>query len=332
MKKIILLAAVTLAMTACDKNDDNVVPASGAAKITATIGESTLSRASDAEWGEGDEIGISSIVGDKAGPYINVKYTTGGDGDFTGETTIYFYKLMTLTAYYPFTAFTGEEGEAPGIITADTDAGNQSEEKQPKIDFLYAGATYIDTSGNVPEVKFTFSHKMSKITLIFENGNLDEKGDRIVTGADVSKITSYTIDGLRLDGTFDTETGECAANSDVAAAPLSITMSEGTVKNKVTLPSLIVFPQSPADKVRLKLHDSENQDYVCDLNFGDKGLESGKNYQFTIKVSKTGLNVDPSITDWSLVEIKENHTAESDDSDDTTENTENPENPEVSED
>lgn len=110
MKKIFLLAAITLALAACDNNEDSLVSSPVAAKISATIGESTLSRAVDDSWAKGDQIGISSTVGSVVGPYINLKYTTkDGDGQFKG-TELFFYKPMTLTAYYPFV---GEEGKAP---------------------------------------------------------------------------------------------------------------------------------------------------------------------------------------------------------------------------
>lgn len=70
------------------------------------------------------------------------------------------------------------------------------------------------------------------------------------------------------------------------------------------MPSLILFPQATAGKtVRMKLHDSDEQDYACDLNFGDNAIVSGNNYQYTIKVSKTGLSVNSSITKWITEDV-----------------------------
>lgn len=309
MKKYIILAAAAIALAACN-NDDNYVDEPVAAQISATIDQSAVSRASETSWAEGDMIGITMI-----GRYTNMKYTTeAGDGVFTG-TTMYFknkQEPVTITAYYPFR---GPESSVPAPVEASTYSNLQTTKAQAGYDFLYAKLE--DVTGANSNVNLQFSHMMSKLTFIFKNGD----------GADGIKISSYKIEGLVLDGTFDTATGQCTAKA-VDPATLSINLNGET--DGITLAPLIVFPQKPGT-VTLKLHDSENQDYACDLNFGDKGLESGKNYQFTIKVSKTGLKVNPSITDWSLVEIKENHTAESDDSDDS-ENTENPENPEVSED
>lgn len=293
MKKIYILAAVTLALTACDNNDDNTLPSQLEAQISATIGGSVLSRASDNSWAAGDQIGITSTIGGVVREFINLAYTTiDGNEKFTG-TPIYFHKPMSLTAYYPFT---GSEGTAAGIIEAATTAENQTKEKQSKIDFLYAGQTNVSVTD--PNVKFNFEHKMSKLTLIFKKGN---------DGADISKITSYQITGLILQGTFDTANGVCAVMNGASAENLEIALDNLTVTDGVAqAPSLIIFPQTIAGgKVRLKITDSEQQDYACDLTFGDGVIAPGNNYLYTITVSKTGVSIDnPSITDWASKDLE----------------------------
>lgn len=287
MKKIYLLAAATLAIAACN-NDDNYDNQPVAAQITATIGESAVARASDNQWAKGDRIGIS--MGTK---YLNMEYTTdNGDGTFSG-TTMYFpnkTEPVTLTAYYPYT---GHEGESP-VLEASTPAENQTPEKQADFDFLYSKLS--DVTGSNPKVDFTFSHRMSKLTIIFKNGS----------GMDVSKITSCSIEGLILYGSFDTATGECTAKSDAGTKSLNI--NTANVKTEVALPSLIIFPQSLENKtVTLKITDSEKQDFACDLSFEGNRIMSGNNYQFTITVNKTGLTINKSsITDWTTKDSSAN--------------------------
>lgn len=280
MKKYILIAAAAFSMAACN-NDDNIVDEPVAVQVSATIGQGAVSRASNSQWSEADAIGIA--MGSR---YINMEYVTeNGDGVFAG-TTMYFRNKrepVTLTAYYPFA---GPEGTVPGengILSGSTAANNQTEAEQPKIDFLFAKVENV--TGADPKVKFAFDHRMSKLTLTFING----------IGADVSKISSYQVDGLILGGTFDTATGVCAANGD--ASPLEIGVT--AAKNAEPLPSLILFPQ-PATGVKLTITDEENQVYACDLSFENNELASGNNYKFTITVNKTGLIVDAStITDWT---------------------------------
>lgn len=276
MKKIFLLAAAAISLAAC--NNDNYTDEPIAAQISATIGNG--SRAADEAWATGDKIGIT--MGAK---YYNMEYTTvDGKGNFTG-TTMYFDNKkddVTFTAYYPFT---GKSGEIPAAVDASTTSQNQTTEMQATYDFLYA--TPVVTNGSKPHVAFSFAHMMSKITLIFVNGS----------GADVSKITSYSIEGLKLNGTFDTQTGTCAPKAGDTSAPIAITPAE--VKNNVALPSLIVFPQTPGS-VTLKLSDSDGQNYECTLNFAGGKLDSGNNYQFTVTVNKSGLTVNESkITNWN---------------------------------
>lgn len=287
MKKYLLLAAATMALAACN-NDDNYVDQPVAAQITATIGNSTLSRASNETWAPDDAIGVT--MNDR---YVNLKYITeNGDGKFAG-TTMYFMnkrESVTLTAYYPFA---GDENTLPGtdgIIETSTTSARQTADEQPKVDYLYAKEESV--TGTNPNVSFTFSHKMGKITFIFKNGN---------DGTNVSKITSYQIDGLILDGTFNTETGVCAAKTDADSESLIIDLRDVDVETEVAVPSLIVFPQAAnSETVKLKISDSDGQDYACTLNFEDNCIESGNNYQFTITVNKTGLIVNQSgITDWT---------------------------------
>lgn len=286
MKKFILLAAAAFSLAACN-NDDNYTDEPVAARITATIGNGDVSRAGDTSWANGDAIGIT-MAQDR---YVNLKYTTdAGDGIFKGATTMYFKnksESVTLSAYYPFG---GNEGVAPGkdgIIEASTKTADQTSEKQTQFDFLYDSKT---VSGSQPDVKFTFSHKMSKLTLIFKNGK----------GADVSKLTTYTVEGLILQGTFNTVSGDCAAKSGVAAENLKIDLDNLTVTEGLAqIPSLILFPQTIGNKVMLRITDSDGQDYACELKFDGNSLLSGNNYQYTVTVNKTGLTVNQStIQDW----------------------------------
>lgn len=313
MKKIFLFAVVALALTSCDNNDENQVTPQVAAIITATIGESTLTRAVDQSWEKNDSIGISSTVGSVDGPYINVKYTTEkGDGVFTG-TPLFYYKPMTLTAYYPFT---GSEKTAPGLIEAVTDADNQLPEKQPQIDFLWDSKTnkdQADFSATNSNVKFTFAHKMSKLTFAFEGSREeveDENGVVTVHEVKVSDIVKYGIEGLVMNGTFDTATGNCSIDNSAKPQYLEIDIPEGSsVKEEESLsPSpLIVFPQKPGNsKVKLHVYTDELknssvlQHYTCALTFSGGELKSGNSYKFTIRVSKVGLKLDKmSIDDWN---------------------------------
>lgn len=268
MRKHILLAAAAITLAACS-SEDKYIDDPVAAHISATIGESALSRACDDTWGEGDCIGVT--MSDR---YLNVKYSTeNGDGEFSG-TPLYFankHEAVTITAYYPYS---GSEGQTPGIIEASTAAERQTPAEQPLFDFLYA--VKENATGAAPNVNLPFSHRMSKLTITFKNGN---------AGTDITKITSCEINGLILKGSFNPLNGDCSADATSPAAPLSLTSMNGA------LHPLILFPQT-VENVTLKITDSDAQEYSCVLKFDGNRLESGNNYLYTINVNKTGLNIE----------------------------------------
>lgn len=279
--KYILIATLTL--TACNNDIDNMDENPVAAKISAAIGEHT--RAVNTSWNKGDSIGVS--MGDR---YSNIKYVTdNGDGLFGGATMYFINKHVpvTITAYYPYS---GSEGQLPSVIEASTRAELQTDSEQPKFDFLYA--LQENQTGANPDVNLTFNHQMSKLTLIFKNGN---------AGTDVSKITSCLINGLILEGSFNPVNGVCSAKTDVSSSALNLSP---TMKDGNAFLSLILFPQT-IDKVTMKIADKDNQEYGCELKFEDNRLEAGNNYLYTINVKKTELNVEKSsIVKWTEIEYE----------------------------
>lgn len=298
MKKILFFAAVALTFAACDDTQDNPPVSQVAAKIYATIGESTVTRATDSSWTKGDSIGISSIVGGLNTPYINVKYTTeDGDGNFTGR-QIYFYKPMTLTAYYPFTGVQGKAPGVDGVIAASTVGENQTPKNQPKIDFLWDSQTGFKVAD--PNVYFKFYHKMSKITFTFQSSDpvYDQDDVKLADGVNVRDMISYNIAGLGVEGTFNTVTGVCSIDESKHDG-LEITFEkENDEMKERSFPSLIVFPQSLKDgSVTLNITTDELnkpdalQHYHCNLSFSNGEIVAGYHYIYTVKVTKIGLIV-----------------------------------------
>ena len=277
-------AALGIALTAC--TNDNEVTDNGpvAAVINAEISDAVATRASGTTWADKDEIGISE---NRFG-YTNVPYRLE-NGKFIPAGTIIFFQdddPTTFSAYYPYDA----DG---GTLTATTDATAQ--QNQPAIDFLYAtGAT---ASTHNPEVNFTddtaaggtdcsFHHCMSQITLTFEAGS----------GVSFTAIkpVSYTLSGLTLTGSFDTETGIAKADEDAQTA--NLTMGLG---GELTS-SVILFPQTRAS-IGLTVVYNDNE-YNATLNVPDGALKSGNNYTWTVTVRNTGLSIGSAeISDWNPV-------------------------------
>ena len=281
-----------LLLAACNNDELDNQPV--AAQITADIEQSVVTRTTVGSqggtiWESGDEIGITTS-GNGEKEYTNIRYTaTTEDGDF-GGTPIYFQeagKEVTFTAYYPFS---GDEGAASGILENETNAENQNatgtHSKQSKIDYLWDEQKGSNKSENID---FSFKHCMSQITLIFQDG-LD---------TDVSKITEYSINGLVLQGTFNTANGEAKSN-DTGDKELSFTNIDAPTSGEA-LPSLIFYPQAVTNDVNLKI-TLDGQPYSCKLDFStfNNELKAENNYTFTITVNKTGMKVEKSgIEPWT---------------------------------
>jgi hypothetical protein len=282
MRKIYFFAAVALALAACDNDDKYADNEPVAARITANIGNSVSSRAAGTAWATGDKIGITTHRGSES-KYVNMEYTTeNGDGKFTG-TPMYFQDAqaeVTFTAYYPFT---GSEGTAPAIVENNTRAEQQTPGNQPKFDYLWDSR--VGKKGQ-PNINFEFAHKMSKITMTFQDGE----------GTQVNKIESYSFDGLVLEGTFNPATGEAKAKEMEAE---TLTLNVDNVISGSARPSIIVYPQATSGKVVLRIV-KDNQTYKCELTFAGGELKAGTDYQYTITLNKTGADVTKSeIHPWS---------------------------------
>ncbi len=267
--KSIIITGIALALASCSQNEEpSILLEPNSASFSARIGQ-IASRASGTEWDAGDAIGISGVSGSKT--YSNVKFVTlSGDGNFSDAGNNIYYQTtdpVTFTTYYPYADALGAEG----IINAST----TDQYQQPTFDFLWAQA-----SGNyaAPTVNFTFAHRMSKINIAFTNGN----------DVDLNGLT-FSIEGLVLDGTFDTATGEAKAVENGSTVPLTATL---TADSKA---SLIVFPQS-ADNLTITA-TAEGQQYSCTLSPGS--LTAGNAYTINISIKKTGMTITGcTITPW----------------------------------
>lgn len=269
------LAALALALVACNNDNENLNGDLVAAQFTADIAPAT--RASGTTWDNGDRIGITDIDNDTQ--YGNVPFILK-NGKFEAEGKVIYIedtKTHTFRAYYPYNA-------AGGILAATTDATAQ--QNQPAIDFLFASGATGDK--NNPVVSFTdktakggegnsFHHRMSQITLTFEAGD----------GVDFSvvKPERYTLDGLLLTGTFNTADGIATADNGAQTGELTMNLADGNLTS-----SIILFPQTVASLPLVVNY--KGQEYHATLTMPDGALLAGNNYTYTVKVNATGLTLE----------------------------------------
>ena len=272
-----LLPVLLLGIASCSENEvefsdkwkvDGEVPAS----FVGCMNKVVASRSTvEGIWEPGNAIGISG------GDYTNCKYvaeTEGEDRHFTpasAEDSIYFKasEPVRFTAYYPYT---GETGTEAGVITKKISGEDQTKENITNIDFLYGGG---QGSMRSPLVALELDHKMSLVVFDFKNGY----------GVDLDQMQSFTISGLKLEGAFDTKTGNIVATS-TEAEDITIAADEYSGTTYYTK-SVILFPQTGSNLTMSAKFDG----YDVKGSFPIMNLVSGTKYTCKVTVNKGGLDI-----------------------------------------
>ena len=274
-------AALALTLAACNNDNENLNDGPVAAKFIADITPATRVNSEGTDWTDGDRIGVTG-----AG-FTNVPYKRENGKFVTDGTTIYFNDTETHTfhAYYPYQS----DG---GTVTVSTAADKQGAD----IDFLFASGATGDTHN--PTVSFTdktdkggpdnsFHHCMSLIKFTFK------AGDGIIFNE--TEPSGYTVDGLKLEGTFDTATGTTAVT---AASESPITMQLGGA----TTSQVIILPQGVTTSLDLTV-SFNGLDYTTTLPNPSKPeanqFSAGYAYTYNITLNNKGITVEePEITPW----------------------------------
>ena len=264
-------AALALTLAACNNDNENLNDGPVAAKFIADITPATRVNSEGTDWTDGDRIGVTG-----AG-FTNVPYKRENGKFVTDGSTIYFQDTETHTfnAYYPYQA----EG---GTVTVSTAAGKQGAD----IDFLFASGATGDTHN--PTVSFTgdhaFHHCMSLIKFTFKAGD----------GVDFSqeKPASYTLSGLKHEGTFDTTTGTTAVTAE-NESPITIQLDGATTSQ------LIILPQEVTTSPGLSVAYND-ETYTTTLPQPSTGkFDTGYAYTYTITLNNQSITVEsPEITPW----------------------------------
>ena len=274
-------AALALTLAACNNDNENLNDGPVAAKFIADITPATRVNSEGTDWTDGDRIGVTGAS------FTNVPYKRENGKFVPEDKTIYFNDIETKTfhAYYPYQS----DG---GTVSVSTAADKQG----PGIDFLFASGATGNTHN--PTVSFTdktdkggednsFHHRMSLIKFTFK------AGDGLIF--DGMEPASYTLGGLKHEGTFDTATGTTAVT---AAAESPITMQLGGA----TTSQVIILPQEVTSSLELKV-SFNGLNYTTTLPNPSKPeanqFSAGYAYTYNITLSNNGITVEePEITPW----------------------------------
>lgn len=304
--------AAALCLGSCDKNEEAIVD-NGAVRFTAGIGRDAVatpqSRASGTDWHADDAIGIFMVTHgntDIAEAAENKKYTTAtGNGNFAAVLGHEIYYPMDnakvdFIAYYPH-----KEGTALDTPLDVEIATAQTSDTQAATDLMWAKATNAAPAtpavpgpgytkdGTTAPVKFTFGHCLSKLTM---NCTVDNNVGAASLLNDAT--TTVTVRGMKTTSTFDLATGTLTGTpgtpTDITARKLSIAPADYDGAYDA-----IILPAEYGDGV-LSV-DFEINGETFTWNVGAITFEPGNEYIYKVKITRTGVTAEGSITSWNPV-------------------------------
>lgn len=305
-----ICTAITILSASCssDETINNGDDLPKAAIITASLPQSSVTRATGDSWTPYTTIGVRVNSECRTGctmasNYNNVEYNvTPSEGDDKNATfapegdPIRFIEEgeHSFSAYAPYSSNSS--------ITLNTIDGNKTIAKQKAIDYIYA--TGAKASPLQPTVSFTgdnqFNHVLSKLNITIKVG----EG---FNAADINNISSITLKGLKHNGTFDITTGSVTSNATTSDITLNTSdadniftrdASSGTLKF-----SLYLLPQDCSSSP-LPLSISYDQATFTNKSSLTPNLTAGKACNYEITMNKSGLVVsNGTLTDWDKADM-----------------------------
>ena len=290
-KWMAVAVAATVLMTGCSK-EDNQPQGDNERALKVTGGIQALTRAHDATWEANDAIGIfmfsagTTTISEEA---ENRKYTTAtGNGSFspaTADQNIFFpiTGKTDFVAYYPWQSIT--KGAGDKYLYA-VDVTNQTIQKN--ID-LMAATKVVDKDKDNKDVAFQFTHKLTKIALT------EIKNGEGLTADDLKEMSVKLTDQYT-KATYDVVAGgEVAVNTSEPKADISLLVADNG-----TSAEAIVLPTVSTSDMALVFTLKNGNTYSWELKNATQSTEfkTAHKYSYKITISKKGLSVTSTITDW----------------------------------
>ncbi|MDR0892402.1 MAG: fimbrillin family protein [Mediterranea sp.] len=261
------------------------------AELYATDG-AQQTRVSGTTWSNGDAIGLFMDGGEG---YANMKWTTGGDGNFApaDDTQRMYYPYNNLQvgfkAYYPYQ----QKAQKLTDALAWEVQTNQLQEGLTKSDLMWAQAT--GASSAKPEVQLPFTHRLSLLTV-------EVTKDDDVPVEDLTNLQVKLV-GAAIDGSLNLKTGAFTLGSKHS----DIDFNTVTPQQRF---NAVIPPQGVATTgtVKFVFTNTLNQNtYTYIVPGGSKGghrWDAGVNYTYKLKLTKGKVElVDNTFEAWKKTEL-----------------------------
>jgi hypothetical protein len=267
-----------------DSGDSGDSGSSGITRAQGIADTPRATRAANADWHEGDRIGIYMVESGGTIPNnslgANALHHHTGGGNFTAERgrELFYPRIgeVDFVAYYPWRA-TYEDHRYP------IDVADQSD--HPAIDFMYSDNAAGHSGGDVPLLEF--HHRLSK--LVFNVTDM--------TGASLDGFGAL-VTGLASRGVFHLSEGRLALDGDSKADMALAQFEDGDDNGSTARLEAIVLPETNiVPVVDFTLPDGGK----AWLRLDDREYLSGKVYIYEVKITEGGqvvLGDGTVIVDW----------------------------------
>ena len=319
MKKYFIMAAIAaVTLASCSTADDEVATNPSkttdpvAVNLSNTLSKATTRAAKDLQNEQivsGVQVGVSAFLNGKTASaalgsgtyaYINAPYTAGGDGTLTvGDNKVYYPtdgSHVDIYAYAPYASdYAGPDinSNTLGFSVQADQTTDVTDGGYLKSDFIWA--SLADQASSTTAKALIFSHELARISVTLSK----EEGSPITN----AELESAQIDILNtfLGSTVNLKTGVVTlVNTGENVAVKTIT-AKATTTSALSAAAIII-PQTVTKGTQFIKVTIGTTAYVYSIPTGegatDMTFEGGKDYQYGITVSPTGIKVSSSINNW----------------------------------
>ena len=269
MKKIMLMAAVALAMVACssDETEQTFVPDEGEIQLQCVYPGATT-RATETEFEANDQIDVYVTAADEAlqigGNVVNNELFTYNGTSWTSKRKVYWNEGQhNIYAYYPYSKTVNDVEDYAFEVLAD----QSTAEGFTASDFLWAGRKGVVASA--APVTMQFAHKLTNVMVQLVKGE-NYSGD-------IPDDTEVYVLGTVTKAVIDLSTG------DAAKADYANTGAVRCLRKSATEYTAIVVPQNITTRRPLV-------EVICDgvsyLMEGKISLKPGMRHTITVTLDK----------------------------------------------
>lgn len=297
MKKIYLLMATAALLSASCSNNENEWAGEDTGQrvpvaFNASMGVQVVSRAVDQTWTTGDGIGIYMVENGGAFTQTNIKEeaenvryvvasANSGAVGFNDTGTVIYYPMdnshVDFYAYYP-------QGTAAAWNTVTSkyeyaiDVSTQT--NQEALDFMYSNNVKDKYKTEKTAAALSFQHKLCKVVLTVQ------------PGGGVSDLTGLTVKvkNQKTKATFSL-TGNTLSID--ATDPTDITLKK---QESAYVYEAILLPETTTTRTfEFDLNNGNDDPFTWDMS---TALVGGNKYAYTVKLTRTGMNVSGQIDGW----------------------------------